>query len=140
VGLQNLFCPPVLWFCRRKRRKEKKWHFCLLEIKVATLGVSLWYFHVYMYYNPNWFISCFSSFYLGPFLMVVLAGLRFFYSFLYREYINHIHLLSFLLLPSPFHMWPPLSVTCFSEYLCVWIRSIFHIWKKTCGFWLSGPG
>jgi hypothetical protein len=24
--------------------------------KVATQGVSLWHFHVYVYYNPNWFI------------------------------------------------------------------------------------
>jgi hypothetical protein len=29
----------------------------LFEIKIATQGVSLWYFHVCMYYNPNWFIS-----------------------------------------------------------------------------------
>jgi hypothetical protein len=25
--------------------------------KIATQGVSLWHFHVYIYYNPNWFIS-----------------------------------------------------------------------------------
>jgi hypothetical protein len=25
--------------------------------KVAIQGISLWYFHVYMCYNPNWFIS-----------------------------------------------------------------------------------
>jgi hypothetical protein len=24
---------------------------------IATQGVSLWNFHIYMYYNPNWFIS-----------------------------------------------------------------------------------
>jgi hypothetical protein len=53
---QDLFCTPVLWFCRKKK---KKWHFCLFEIKVATQGASLWYFHVYMYYNPNWFIYLF---------------------------------------------------------------------------------
>jgi hypothetical protein len=33
----------------------KKRCFCLF--KIATPGVSLWYFHVYMYYNLNWFIS-----------------------------------------------------------------------------------
>jgi hypothetical protein len=33
---------------------EKKSHFCLFNI--AIQGVSLWHFHVYMYYNPNWFI------------------------------------------------------------------------------------
>jgi hypothetical protein len=25
--------------------------------KIATQGVSLWHFHVNMYYNLNWFIS-----------------------------------------------------------------------------------
>jgi hypothetical protein len=32
----------------------KKRYFCLY--KIAIQGVSLWYFHVYTYYNPNWFI------------------------------------------------------------------------------------
>jgi hypothetical protein len=35
--------------------QQKKWHFCLFRI--AVQGVSLWHFHVYMYYNPNWPIS-----------------------------------------------------------------------------------
>jgi hypothetical protein len=55
----------------------------------------------------------FSSLYPSPFLMVVSASLRILYSFLYREYINHIHLLNFLLLPKPPCMWPPLSVISF---------------------------
>jgi hypothetical protein len=55
----------------------------------------LWYFHVYIFYNPNWLISCiFLHFYLSPFLMVVSAGLRILYVFLYSKYLNHIHLLS----------------------------------------------
>jgi hypothetical protein len=49
---QHLFRPLVFQFCKRKKR-----YFCLFEIKVATQGCSLWYFHVYMYYKPNWFIS-----------------------------------------------------------------------------------
>jgi hypothetical protein len=45
----------------------KKWHFCLF--KIAIQEVSLWYFHVYMYYNPNWFIpSIFLLSMLIPFL------------------------------------------------------------------------
>jgi hypothetical protein len=36
-------------------QKKKKRHFCLF--KIATWGVSVWHFHVYRYYNPNWFIS-----------------------------------------------------------------------------------
>jgi hypothetical protein len=47
---QDLFYPPVLQFC-----KKKKWHFCLF--KIAIQGVDLWHFHVFMYYNSNWFIS-----------------------------------------------------------------------------------
>jgi hypothetical protein len=50
-------CPqtgPVLLVLQFWKRKSK-WHFCLF--KIATQGASLWHFHVYMYYNPNWFIS-----------------------------------------------------------------------------------
>jgi hypothetical protein len=43
---QDLFCPPVLWFCKRKKR-----HFCLF--KISTQGFPLWHFHVYMHYNPG---------------------------------------------------------------------------------------
>jgi hypothetical protein len=56
--------------------KEKKWHFCL--VKVAIRGVSLWHFHVYMYYNLNWLY--FSSFYLTPLLMVISTSLKILYS------------------------------------------------------------
>jgi hypothetical protein len=44
----------ILW---KKKEIWKKWHFCLFNIKIAKQGVSLWHFHVYMYYNPSWFIS-----------------------------------------------------------------------------------
>jgi hypothetical protein len=40
---QNLFCCSVL--------KKKKRHFCLFKILIQ--GISLWHFHVYMYYNIN---------------------------------------------------------------------------------------
>jgi hypothetical protein len=49
-----------------------------------------------------------------PSFIVVSAGLRILYSFLYRENISYIHLLNFLLLPYPSHMCPPLNVTSFS--------------------------
>jgi hypothetical protein len=42
--------PPDLWSC------EKMTYFLF---KIAIQGVSLSYFHVYMYYNPNWFFSIF---------------------------------------------------------------------------------
>jgi hypothetical protein len=40
----------VLKFCKRK-----KWQFSLF--KIPTQKVSLWHFHVHMYYNLNWSIS-----------------------------------------------------------------------------------
>jgi hypothetical protein len=74
--------------------KEKKWHFCFF--KIAIQAVSLWHFYVYMYYNLfiSWLVHLFyfSSFCLSLFLMVISTGLKILYSFLYREYINHIHL------------------------------------------------
>jgi hypothetical protein len=80
--------------------------------KIAIHGVSLWHFHVYMYYNPNWFISVFLLSTLVPFFVVILTGLNILYSFLYRKYI-FIFLTSFFYHPS-LHMWPPLGVSHFS--------------------------
>jgi hypothetical protein len=60
-------------------------------------------------------VSSSSFFFLPyPLFMVISTGLKIIYSFSYRKCINHIHLLNFLFLPSLSHMWPPLSVTCFS--------------------------
>jgi hypothetical protein len=70
--------------------------------------------YIYMYYNPNCFISSlFLLFTLVPLLWMVSTGLKILYSFWYRQYINHIHLLSFLLLPSLSRLWPLLMI-CFS--------------------------
>jgi hypothetical protein len=44
----------------------EKRHFCLF--KIAIQRVSLWHFHAYMYYNPNWFISIFLLSTLVPFI------------------------------------------------------------------------
>jgi hypothetical protein len=100
--------PPVLQFCKRKN-----WHVYLF--KIAVHGVSLQHFHVYLYYNLNQLISSiFLLSNLSPLLMVISTGLKILYSYLYGKYINYIHLLNFLLLPSLSHMWPPFSVTCFS--------------------------
>jgi hypothetical protein len=84
--------------------------FCLF--KIATQGVSLWHFHVYMFYNLNRFILFF--FYLSPFLTMVSTGLKT-YIHSYIESTSAIFtFLNFLLLPSPSYMWPPINVTCFS--------------------------
>jgi hypothetical protein len=46
---------------------------------VATKEVFLWYFHVYMYYNPNWFIfSIFLHSTLVPFLWCFQLVLEFY--------------------------------------------------------------
>jgi hypothetical protein len=50
---------------------------------------------------PKFFISSIFSFYLSPLLMMVTTHLNIVYSFSYREYINHIHLLNFLFYPHP---------------------------------------
>jgi hypothetical protein len=97
--------------------------------KITIQGVSLWHFHMCMYYSLIWFIiSIFFPLYLSL-LMAVSSGLRILCSFLYSLYINHIRVFNFLLLPSPSHMWNPLSMTCFS-YCCICIRSVFSIWEK----------
>jgi hypothetical protein len=62
-------------------------------LKIATLGVFLWHFHVYMYIlKPELVYLSFPSFCLSSLIMVISTGLKILYSFLYREYINHIHL------------------------------------------------
>jgi hypothetical protein len=50
----------------------------------------VWYFHLYMYYNQNWFIHLyFFPFNLISLLMVISTGLRTVYSFLYIKYTYH---------------------------------------------------
>jgi hypothetical protein len=84
--------------------------------KVATQGVSLWHFNVYLYIIQPELVHLlyFSSFYLSLLFMVAWKNLKLLYSFLYREYIMYVHLLNFFLLPSLTCMWPLLSMTCFS--------------------------
>jgi hypothetical protein len=115
--------------------KERKRQFCLF--KIAAQGVSLWHFHVYMFFTLGWFISSiFSSFYLSPFLMVVSTGLKILYSFLYRVH-NHIHLLNFLLLPSP--SCPPISITCFHN-IAVFVLVLYSTYeRKYVAFGLLNP-
>jgi hypothetical protein len=78
--------------------------------------VSLWHFHVYASEPDLFHLLYFCPFYLIPFLMVVSIILKFLCSFLYREYINHIHLLNFpcvrLLKESKF-FWSQISLKSF---------------------------
>jgi hypothetical protein len=100
---------PILWLCKRK---EKNDIFCLFKILhrefycdtsmdiciIAQIGPT-----------PLFFFFLPQSLSYGGF-----SYFKFLYSFLCREYISHINLLNFLLLPSLSHMWLPLSITCFS--------------------------
>jgi hypothetical protein len=75
----------------------KKRDFFLFTIVIQ--GISLRHFHaqaelVHLY---------FSLFYFIPYIMVISTSLKILYSFLYRRYINHIHLLNLFLLPSLSH-------------------------------------
>jgi hypothetical protein len=62
---RTYFCLPGLCFC-----KEKNGNFYLF--KIAIHGVSLWNFHVYMYYNLNWSI---------PFIFLLSTLLHFLWWF-----------------------------------------------------------
>jgi hypothetical protein len=72
--------------------------------KITIQDVSLWYFHVYIFWNPNLFIPfIFLLSTLVPFLWWLQQIKKVLYSFLYRKYINHIHLFYFFLLSSLSH-------------------------------------
>jgi hypothetical protein len=62
--------------------------------KIATQGISLWHFRVYLVH-----LFYFSSFYFSLSLMVVSISLRILYLFLHREYINLFTLTSFFYPP-----------------------------------------
>jgi hypothetical protein len=50
----DLFCPPVLWFCRRKKKtRESEKHDTLAWDKGSYTVI----FPVCMHYNPTWLIS-----------------------------------------------------------------------------------
>jgi hypothetical protein len=69
-------CSLILY---KKRRRRRKRHFWLLQI--ATWGVSLWHFHVYMDYSPIWFIS-------SIFLLSTLVPFLWWLQMLYKFYIH----------------------------------------------------
>jgi hypothetical protein len=54
-------CSALLFsdFVEEKRKKERNEIFCLVKGSYtgSVYVYMLWYFHVYLFYNPNWFIS-----------------------------------------------------------------------------------
>jgi hypothetical protein len=131
---------PALWFCRRNKIKDKKKnrHFCWFEIKIATQGVSLWYFHAYIIYllKPHLVhLLQYSSLLLSPLPMVAPASWRFLYSFLTENTSTTFKF--FVSFPSS---TPPLNVTSVTYYCCICFRSIIHIQERTCSYWPSESG
>jgi hypothetical protein len=62
------------------------------------------------------------------------------YSFLYRQYTNHIHLLTSLFHLHHLRCDIPLAWSVFYNIACICIGYIFLIWEKTCGYCPSEPG
>jgi hypothetical protein len=90
--------PPILWFCIKKKWKNKNMTFLLHSEFPRDISIYICII-TWTGSSPKFF-----SFLPGsPFY----DDLKILYSYLYRKYINCIHLLNFLLLLSPFHMWPP---------------------------------
>jgi hypothetical protein len=82
IPRQELFYLPLLHFWKKD-----------ILFKIAMQGISLWHFHVCMYYNPIGSSPPFFSFYLSrrSLLMVISTGLKILYSFLCRKCISHSH-------------------------------------------------
>jgi hypothetical protein len=112
--------------------------------KIAMQGVSLWHFNVYMYYNLNWFIPFifllnFLIFLLSALLMMISTGLKFFiHSCIGKKSTIFTFLTSFFYSPSSVSDLS-LAWSVFHN-ICICIGSIFHIWEKTWGLWLSESG
>jgi hypothetical protein len=83
-----------------------------------------------MYYIPNWFLPSFFSFLSLSHLMVISSKLNILYSFLYRKYINHIHLI-FLLLTLPHPKILPLSWPVFHSCPSL-LRCLFIVQWDFC--------
>jgi hypothetical protein len=111
---QNLFCPPILWFCGRKNIKDKMRNvaFLLVWDKDSYTGRFLVLF-LCMYILQSQLVKLYQSSSLlpSPFPMVAPGNLRLLYSFPYSEHIKHIQVFVFLPLLYPSCVWPPLSVT-----------------------------
>jgi hypothetical protein len=125
---QDQFCPSIFW-------SWKKSHFSLFIIAIQVVSGSFLVAFpcIYALLPKLVHLLYFSSFFFSLLLIVVSTGLESLYSFMYREYINNIHLLT------SFFFYLLFSVSCFSKSCCTCIRSVLHIWQKMCRFWPSEP-
>jgi hypothetical protein len=81
-------------------KKKKKRHLCLFKVSIYTRSFFVTFPCIYVFEPELVHLLYFSPFYLSLLLMMISTSLKFPYSFMYTEYINHIHLLNFLLLPT----------------------------------------
>jgi hypothetical protein len=111
---QNLFHPPILWFCGRKNKKGKKnMAFLLVWDKYIYTGRFLVLFPCIYVLQPKLIHLYQSSSLLFSHLPIVAsASLRLLYLFLYSEHINHIQVFGFLPPPYPSDASFIISVTC----------------------------
>jgi hypothetical protein len=87
--------------------------------KISIQGVSLWHFHVLypkLVHPLHFLLSTLSSFF-----MVISIGLNILYSFLYRKYINHIHLLLPSLSIGALLLAWPVFHSCLSLLRCLFV-------------------
>jgi hypothetical protein len=138
---QNLFCPPVLQFYRRKSIKNNKKNMELLLAwdKDSYIGRFLVLFPC-VYVLQSKFVHLYQSSLLLPSLLpiVALASVRLRYSFLYSEHINHIQVL--ISFPCPiFPMQSSLTEISVQLYYCICFSSTIHVWGRIYDFWPSEP-
>jgi hypothetical protein len=75
---EDPFYLPVLHFWERKKD--------IFLFKISTQRVSLWHFHVNMYYNPNWFIPSILLLSTLDLSLWWFNSFKFLYSFLYKTH------------------------------------------------------
>jgi hypothetical protein len=126
--------PPSSHICKWK--KKENWHFCLF--KIATQGVSLWHFHVYMYYNQNWFIS-------STFLSTLVSFLQWFQQV--SKLYTHSHTEStstiFIFLTSFFYPPTlicdlPLAWPVFHN-IAIFVLGLYSTYERKRDFWTFEP-
>jgi hypothetical protein len=101
---QNLLQPPIRWFSRRKNIKDKKRHmvfFLVWDKESYTRRYLVLFPCIYLLQPQLVLLYQTSSFFPSPLPMVAPTSLRFLYSFLYSEHINHIQIFGVLPFPYP---------------------------------------
>jgi hypothetical protein len=102
----------------------------------VTQEFLLWHFHIYTWCTLGWLIPSIILSSLTPLLQMTSTGVIVPYSYMYRKYLNHIHLLYPLCFPSPSPSISLLSTWPVYTPLLLWF-SVFSLfngvlpWQKT---------